>query len=229
MSLSFNPQDIPVIGIDDHLPAVDASELRSAALRRRFLQPPPWRPEIAGEPQLVKREPARASVLVPLVERADGELTVLLTQRTDHLSDHPGQIAFPGGRAEPGDADAAATALREAREEIGLAEAHVDVLGAMPLYSTVTGFIVTPVVALVRPGFELQVDPFEVAEVFEVPLAFLMDPTHHRRHAFEFSGVQREFLSMPWLGTDSAGRPRRYFVWGATAAMLRNFYRFLTA
>jgi 8-oxo-dGTP pyrophosphatase MutT (NUDIX family) len=154
---------------------------------------------------------------------------VLLTQRTDHLSDHPGQIAFPGGRVEPEDRDATATALREAREEIGLGADHVDVLGEMPTYTTGTGFIVTPVVGLVRPDFKLQVDPFEVAEVFEVPLAFLMNPAHHRRHSVEVGGVQRQFLSMPWQGMDAEGKPRRYFVWGATAAMLRNLYRLLAA
>jgi 8-oxo-dGTP pyrophosphatase MutT (NUDIX family) len=230
MALSFNPLEMPVIGIDDHLPAVDAGALRAEALRQRFRQPPSWQPEIVTEPRfLFKRDPAPASVLVPLVERDNGDLTVLLTQRTDHLTDHPGQIAFPGGRAEPGDADPAATALREAHEEIGLAAPHIDVLGAMPLYTTGTGFLVTPVVALVRPGFDLQLDPFEVAEVFEVPLAFLMNPAHHRRHEIEFGGVRREFLSMPWQGVDAAGRPRRYFVWGATASMLRNLYRFLSA
>jgi 8-oxo-dGTP pyrophosphatase MutT (NUDIX family) len=227
MLLSFNPQELPVIGVDDHLPSVAGAELRAGALRQRFGQPPAWAPEIAGERRFNEREPTHAAVLVPLVER--DELTVLLTQRTDHLSDHPGQISFPGGRAEPEDPDATATALREAREEIGLASAHVDVLGALPIYTTGTGFIVTPVVALVRPGFELQADPFEVAEVFEVPLAFLMNPAHHRRHAVEIGGVRREFLSMPWQGFDSEGRPRRYFVWGATAGMLRNLYRFLAA
>ena len=167
-------------------------------------------------------------MLVPLVER--DEMTVLLTQRTDHLTDHPGQISFPGGRVEPTDADAAATALREAHEEIGLEAAFVEVLGAMPTYTTGTGFIVTPIVALVRPGFTVNVDPFEVAEVFEVPLAFLMNPANHRRHAIEVNGVRREFLSMPWDGVDEAGQPRRYcFIWGATAAMLRNLYRFLAA
>ncbi len=155
--------------------------------------------------------------------------TVLLTQRTDHLNDHPSQISFPGGRAEPFDADAVATALREAHEEIGLEAAQVEVLGRLPTYTTSTGFVVTPIFGLVRPGFALTPDPFEVAEVFEVPLAWLMDPAHHQRHAVDIGGVRREFLSMPWTGLDAQGQPRRYFIWGATAAMLRNLYRFLSA
>ena len=227
MALSFDPQKLPVIGVDDHLAPVLPRELLTDALRRRFAAPPAWAPEIKTEHRFTDREPTHASVLVPLVLRA--EITVLLTQRTDHLTDHPGQISFPGGRAEPGDSDATGTALREAHEEIGLEARHVDVLGAMPTYTTGTGFIVTPVVALVRPGFTVQADPFEVAEVFEVPLAFLMDPGHHRRHAVDVAGVRREFLSMPWEGLDEQGQPRRYFIWGATAAMLRNLYRFLAA
>jgi len=227
MALSFNPQALPVLGVDDHLPRVAGSELQESALRRRFREPPVWAPEITGEQRFIERTPTHASVLVPLVQRS--EPMVLLTQRTDHLTDHPGQISFPGGRAEAHDANATATALREAQEEIGLAASHVDVLGSLPHYLTGTGFIVTPVVALVRPDFEISADPFEVAEVFEVPLAFLMNPAHHRRHEVEFGGVRREFLSMPWHGTDAAGRPRDYFVWGATAAMLRNLYRFLAA
>ena len=227
MALSFDPQKLPVIGIDDHLPAVAAMALHGDALRRRFAAPPVWTPEIKIEPRFTGRSPSHASVLIALVPR--DEITVLLTQRTDHLTDHPGQISFPGGRVEPDDADAAATALREAHEEIGLSDAFVDVLGAMPTYTTGTGFIVTPVVAFVRPGFTVQADPFEVAEVFEVPLSFLMNPAHHRRHAIEVAGVHREFLSMPWDGVDEQGTPRRYFIWGATAAMLRNLYRFLSA
>ena len=227
MALSFDPQKLPVLGVDDHLPAVTPADLRSDALRQRFTAPPVWTPEIKAEHRITERAPAHASVLIALVPR--NEVTVLLTQRTHHLTDHPGQISFPGGRVEAEDADAAATALREAHEEIGLAASFVDVLGAMPTYTTGTGFIVTPIVALVRPGFAVRADPFEVAEVFEVPLPFLMNPANHQRHAVEVAGVQREFLSIPWDGLDEQGQPRRYFIWGATAAMLRNLYRFLSA
>jgi 8-oxo-dGTP pyrophosphatase MutT (NUDIX family) len=227
MALSFDPQTLPVLGVDGHLPALGSAALAPEALRQRFLLPPLWSPEVRNEPRFKGRAPAHASVLIALVQR--DELSVLLTQRTDHLNDHPGQISFPGGRVEPGDADAAATALREAHEEVGLEASFIDVLGAMPTYTTGTGFIVTPIVALVRPGFELTADPGEVAEVFEVPLGFLMNPAHHRHHAVDANGARREFLSMPWDGLDAAGQPRRYFIWGATAAMLRNLYRFLTA
>ena len=229
MALSFDPQLLPVIGIDSDLPAVEIAQLQPDALRRRFLAPPAWQPEITVERRFnAEREPAHASVLVALVRRAPG-LTVLLTQRTDHLTDHPGQVSFPGGRAETFDADATATALREAREEIGLDASFIDVLGALPTYTTGTGFIVTPVVALVTPGFTVAADPFEVAEVFEVPLAFLMTPANHQRHQVEIAGQTREFYSMPWQGDAADTGTRRYFVWGATAAMLRNLYRFLSA
>jgi 8-oxo-dGTP pyrophosphatase MutT (NUDIX family) len=227
MALSFDPQALPIIGIDDHLPAVAGGELLSEALRRRFAVRPEWSPEIKTEHRFTERTPAHASVLVGLVPR--DEITVLLTQRTDHLTDHPGQISFPGGRAEDFDADAVATALREAHEEIGLETRFVDVLGELPTYTTGTGFIVTPVIGFVDPTFTVNPDPFEVAEVFEVPLSFLMNPANHRRHAIEVNGVRREFLSIPWDGVDAQGAPRHYFIWGATAAMLRNLYRFLVA
>jgi 8-oxo-dGTP pyrophosphatase MutT (NUDIX family) len=227
MVLSFDPQALPPIAVDAHLPAVARHALTAHALRQRFLAPPRWAPEIVAEQAFTERAPRQASVLVPLVQR--DELMVLLTQRTDHLNDHPGQISFPGGRAEPEDAHATATALREAQEEIGLAAEYVDVLGELPTYTTGTSFIVTPVVALVRPGFALSADPFEVAEVFEVPLAFLMNPAHHRWHSVDMAGRKREFLSMPWVDVQAPGAARQYFVWGATAAMLRNLYRFLSA
>ena len=164
-----------------------------------------------------------AAVLIALVER-EGGLSMLLTQRTAHLTDHAGQISFPGGRAEQVDASPVETALREAEEEIGLARRHVDVLGSLPDYVTGTGYRVTPVVALVDPGHQLALNPDEVADAFEVPLAFLMNPAHHRRHALEWQGTQRQWFSMPYMD----GRNER-FVWGATAAMLRNLYRFLAA
>jgi 8-oxo-dGTP pyrophosphatase MutT (NUDIX family) len=149
---------------------------------------------------------------------------VLLTQRTAHLSNHSGQIAFPGGRQDEQDADAVAAALREAAEEVGLHQHHVSVLGTLPLYVTGTGFKVTPVVALIDPAMQLQANPDEVAEVFEVPLLFLMNPAHHRRHAVVWEGVRREWFSMPY----QEGATQR-MIWGATAGILRNFYQFLQA
>jgi 8-oxo-dGTP pyrophosphatase MutT (NUDIX family) len=224
----LDPLAIPVRGTDAHLSPVAAEHLRADALRRRFASPPAWAPETAGDGRVLDRAPAQAAVLVALVQRPAG-LHVLLTRRTDHLHDHAGQISFPGGRSEPSDADATATALREAAEEIGLAAAHVEVIGCLPTYTTITHFIVTPVVALVEPPFELSLDAFEVAEAFEVPLAHLMTPAHHQRHAIVIAGEERQFLSMPWRDSDAEGAPRDYFIWGATAAMLRNLYRFLAA
>jgi 8-oxo-dGTP pyrophosphatase MutT (NUDIX family) len=217
-----DPKAVPIRGTDAHLPPVDPSRLTAPALRERFLLPLYWTPEIPGDGRLFDRTPAAASVLVPLVQRADG-LHVLLTQRTDHLHDHAGQISFPGGRAEPTDADAVATALRETEEEIGLPRHRIEVIGSLPPYTTITHFVVTPVVAIVQPPFELALDGFEVAEAFEVPLRYLMTPAHHQRHAFEYGNESRQFLSMPWQNG-----AREYFIWGATAAMLRNLYAFLS-
>ena len=150
--------------------------------------------------------------------------TVLLTERTKHLSTHSGQIAFPGGKADIEDANATATALRECFEEIGLTASSIQVLGEMPLYVTGSAFQVTPVVALVTPGFTLSLNEFEVADAFEVPLDFLMNPSHHQRHSFEWEGVRREWFSMPYQD-----RSVERYIWGATAGMLRNFYCLLSA
>lgn len=219
---NFDPRRVPVIGADGHLPAVVAAALEPEALRQRFVAPPRWQPAIASERRLSDRPMTRASVLIPIVTHP--RPAVLLTERTSHLSTHSGQIAFPGGKADEDDVDAVQTALREAHEEVGLDPKLVQVLGLLPTYVTGSAFIITPVVALVCPGFVLKPNPHEVASAFEVPLDFLMNPANHRRHAFEWEGVRREWFSMPYQ--DQADE--RY-IWGATAAMLRNFYCFLAA
>jgi 8-oxo-dGTP pyrophosphatase MutT (NUDIX family) len=223
-----NPRAIPSIGNDGHLPAIEPQRLTAEFLRacfsKRLDYADGWVPEISGDGRLSGRTPSPASVLVPLVQREDG-LHVLLTRRSDQLRDHAGQVSFPGGRAEPFDADAAATALRETEEEVGLARAHVQVIGQMPVYTTVTSYVVTPVIALVQPPFTLALDRTEVDEAFEVPLQFLMSPQNHLRHVFSHEGGQRQFLSMPWT---PPGSSQEYFIWGATAAMLRNLYSLLS-
>jgi 8-oxo-dGTP pyrophosphatase MutT (NUDIX family) len=164
-------------------------------------------------------EPRPAAVLVPVVNRDEG-LQILLTQRSPDLSDHAGQICFPGGRYDECDGTLAACALRESREEIGLDPRRVEVLGELPTYETVTGFRVTPVVAWVEPPFELTPDPVEVADVFEVPLAFVLDPANHQRH-FRIVGPQRrDYYAIPYGDR---------FIWGATAAMILILHHALTA
>ncbi|OMG51829.1 CoA pyrophosphatase [Azonexus hydrophilus] len=153
-----------------------------------------------------------AAVLFPIVLRDNG-YTVLLTQRTAHLRDHAGQVSFPGGRVEETDATPLDTALRETEEEIGLTRNHVEVLGYLPEYRTGTGFRVVPVVGVVTPPFDLRPDPFEVAEVFEVPLSFLLDQSNHQRHSVHLRGALRHYFAMPYGD---------YFIWGATAGMIRS-------
>jgi 8-oxo-dGTP pyrophosphatase MutT (NUDIX family) len=158
-----------------------------------------------------------AAVLVPLVQREHG-ITVLLTQRTPHLANHAGQISFPGGRVDAGDGSAEETALRETEEEIGLPRERVRVLGRLPTYYIPSGFKVTPVVGWVEPPFALQLDDFEVADAFEVPLAFFLDPDNHRLERGERNGRVREFFVMPYQGRN---------IWGATAGMLVTLYQAL--
>ena len=163
------------------------------------------------------RQKTPASVLFPIVLRAHRP-TVLLTQRAAHLKDHPGQISFPGGRAEPEDPSPAHTALREAEEEVGLLARHIEIVGYLPEYLTSTGFCVTPVVAFVTPPFELRPDPFEVAEIFEVPLDFLLDPANHQRHSLHYGGKLRQTYAMPY---------GNYFIWGATAGIIVSLHNAL--
>lgn len=191
--------------------SIDLDCLRSA------LHPEPSRSSFVLEDGVGDETLTPASVLFPIVLRPDAP-TVLLTQRTAHLRDHPGQISFPGGRAEPEDPSPAHTALREAEEEVGLLPAHIEIAGYLPEYRTSTGFSVTPVVAVVRPPFDLHPDPFEVAEVFEVPLAFLLDPANHQQHSLHYRGKLRSYYAMPYGD---------YFIWGATAGMIMSLYHAL--
>lgn len=158
-----------------------------------------------------------ASVLFPIVLRPHAP-SVLLTQRNETLRDHPGQISFPGGRVEPEDQSPVHTALRETKEEIGLSSEHIEVIGFLPDYCTITGYRVTPVVALVTPPFELSPDAHEVAQVFEVPFDFLMDPANHQEHVIQRNGRPRKFFAVPY---------QDYFIWGATAGIILSLHRAL--
>ena len=187
-------------GTDD---AAVAAALREATRGDHDLNPGWTPPSAALRP---------AAVLVPLVDHPDG-MTVLLTLRTAHLSAHAGQVAFPGGRIEPDDADAVAAALRETEEEVGLSRAHVGVIGRLDTYVTGTGFEITPIVGIVTPPFTLTIDPTEVAEAFEVPLAFILDAKNHRRFTREYEAHSRTFFMLPFEDRN---------IWGATAGMLVN-------
>jgi 8-oxo-dGTP pyrophosphatase MutT (NUDIX family) len=225
---SFDARSIPVHELCSDQVKVASLALQPNALRQRFQAPPIWQPEITDESRQVvandiiaKRQAAgkvtQAAVLVPLLLKEDG-LSVLLTQRTNHLRDHAGQISFPGGRMDPSDVDPNDTALRESEEEIGLERKRVEIIGHMPQYLTVSGYSVTPVVALVQAQAEYVLDEFEVADVFEVPLQFLMDPANHQVRMWQSEQGSRRFYAMPY---------ENRFIWGATAGMLRNLYHLL--
>jgi 8-oxo-dGTP pyrophosphatase MutT (NUDIX family) len=226
--LGFDAQAIPVHEICHLQAKVPAEHLQPVALRARFQNPPSWQPEITDENRhviaaniIARRQAAgkvtRAAVLIPLLLRDEG-LSVLLTQRTDHLRDHAGQISFPGGRMDAADRGPEDTALRESEEEIGLDRSRVEIIGHLPEYLTVSGYSVTPVVALVQAQAEYVLDEFEVADVFEVPLSFLLDPANHQVRLWQSDQGSRRFYSMPYQSR---------FIWGATAGMLRNLYHLL--
>lgn len=185
---------------------IDLERLRASLL------PEPLAGHFVQEDGVADQPLTPAAVLFPIVLRDTGH-TVLLTQRTAHLRDHAGQISFPGGRVEDEDISPIHTALRETEEEIGLSRERVEIAGFLPEYRTGTGFRVTPVVALVRPPFDLEPDPFEVAEIFEVPLSFLLDPANHQQHSLHYRGALRNYFAMPYGD---------YFIWGATAGMIRS-------
>ncbi|MHA1163982.1 MAG: CoA pyrophosphatase [Alphaproteobacteria bacterium] len=172
-------------------------------------------PELAKLEGADRRRPA--AVLVPIIER-DCEARVLFTQRAEHLSSHAGQISFPGGKMDPRDANVAETALREAQEEIGLDPRYVDTIGFLDDYATSTGYRISPLVAVIREGYSIVPDDNEVAEIFDVPLSFLMDSSNHKLHTRQWRGVRRQFYAMSY---------EERFIWGATAGMLRNLYEAL--
>ncbi|MDR2614038.1 MAG: CoA pyrophosphatase, partial [Candidatus Accumulibacter sp.] len=188
----------------DDSATVDLDRLRAVLLRR------PDGGEPVVEAGAERGAPVAAAVLFPIVLSERGT-TVLLTRRTEHLRDHPGQIGFPGGHVEAGDPSPEHTALREAKEEIGLAPRHVEIVGFLPEYHTATGYRITPVVGFLTPPFTLRPDPSEVAEIFEAPLSFLLDPANRQRHMREYRGKTRDFFAIPYEG---------HFIWGATAGII---------
>ncbi|MGE0310910.1 MAG: CoA pyrophosphatase [Lautropia sp.] len=237
-----DPQRLPVVPFEGErgLPLV-SQVLEAGALRQRFAQPPRWSPELFGDRPVDPAQALRpAAVLIGFLPRPGGA-GLLLTRRSEQLVSHRGQIAFPGGRVDASDPSPIAAALREAHEEVGIPPDDVEVLGTLPEYLTGSGYRITPVVGLIEPApvlAELAIEPAEVAEVFEVPARFLMDPGNHQRRIASWveGGVttSRSFLAMPWQAALAPGVPesepgREYFIWGATAAILRNLYRFLAA
>ena len=155
-----------------------------------------------------------AAVLIPIIETGSS-LSVILTQRTEKMSAHPGQISFPGGKVEKNDTDATYTALRETKEEIGIDAQYINILGTLDEYQTSTGFLITPIVSYVKPGYVISTNPHEVSEVFEVPLNFLMSPDNHQKKSIMWQGKKRYFYTMPY---------ENRYIWGATAGIIRNLY-----
>lgn len=188
-----------------------------AEVRRRLAARGPLEFAVYGDDGAGRHGTTAAAVLIPIIAHPEGP-TVLFTQRTQHLKSHSGQVSFPGGRAEPGDASAEFTALREAQEEVGLAPDRVEILGRLPDYHTRTGFRVAPVIGVVAPPLELAPDPREVESVFEVPLAFLMDAANRERRTREFQGMTVGFYVYEYQGR---------VIWGATAGMLVNLHKML--
>ncbi len=220
-NVPFDPINLELESIAGE-PAIALERLKPGAIRSRFSNPPKWVPEIQAEKPIKPAPywPVPASVLIPIVDRED-ELYVLMTKRTDHLHHHPGQISFPGGRTDKEDKSAVDTALRETEEETGVDRKYIEIIGTLPDHIIATGYQVKPFVSIVQPHFELNPDPFEVAEVMEIPLSHLMNGMHHQRRSGEFPRLgHRTFYAIPY---------QHHFIWGATAAMLRNLFHFLRA
>lgn len=220
----FDPRAQPLIQCTT-LPSLRAECTQLDFIRTAFSMPVSWEvePIFTGSfaPGLSYPKDVReAAVLVPLVQRASG-LNVIFTRRAEHLHDHAGQISFPGGRIEPSDENPVATAMRETYEEIGIEPRYVSPLGTQPSFLTSTHFVMTPIIGELLPGFVICSDDDEVAEVFEVPLNVLLDPHMHCLHQATLpDGQKRCYFSITW---------QSYFIWGATAVLVRNFYHYLAA
>jgi len=220
----FDPAAQPVIPVPE-LPELSVATLQLPFIRKAFAQDVSWQVEpvftnyfdldISGHDDITP-----AAVCIPLLERADG-LHVLFTRRSANLYSHAGQICFPGGRIEASDADYVQAALRETWEEVGVEPRFIELIGSQPSFLTSTRYTMKPVIGVLRPGFTLTPDRGEVAEIFEVPLASLLSPSTHRLHEIRpEDGGPRYFFSVSW---------RDYFIWGATAALVRNLYHYLAA
>ncbi|MDN5843607.1 MAG: CoA pyrophosphatase [Alcaligenaceae bacterium] len=223
-SAGFDPRAQPLVQCSA-LPGLQTGATRIDFIRAAFRSSVRWQVEPiftkSFEPgTTLPKDVRRAAVLVPLVQRESG-LHVIFTRRADHLHDHAGQISFPGGQIEPGDENPVATAMRETYEEIGVEPRYVSVIGTQPSFLTSTRFVMTPIIGELLPGFVIRSDDDEVAEVFEVPLNVLMDPQLHCLHLVTLpDGSTRRYFSITW---------QSYFIWGATAVLLRNFYHYLAA
>lgn len=224
--LGFDPQTQPLLDLP-LLPDIAQPYLNSDFIRASFSHPVQWGVEPLFSSEFVadfSHQPQNipSAVCVPLVQREHG-LTMLLTRRSGHLPSHAGQVCFPGGRIDLSDNNATHTALRETFEEVGIAPSYIQPLGEQPIFLTGSRYAMRPVISLVKEGFSIEPNPSEVAQVFEVPLSILMSPSHHRLHSFSTTDEgqkSRYYFSISWNG---------YFIWGATAVVIRNFYHYLSA
>ncbi len=221
-----DPRDMPAEPAHDGFDPIASTLLTPDALRGRFAASGrAWDAEIITDTRAHQDRKRDAAVLVPMVHDVQsGDVSVLLTVRPSSLRSHSGQIAFPGGVVDAEDENRAATALREAHEEVGIASSHIEVIGQMPEYQTGTGYRVTPVIGVIDQLPPLTLNPVEVEEVFHVPLAWLMDPTNHQRHEVTIDQAYRQFYAMPYTQANT-----EYFIWGVTAAILRNLFHYLRA
>ena len=226
----FNPQQAVIRQRFETEPTLDPLLFSPELLRSHFAKKLTWHPEETDENRHIKASQliekrglsgyeTRAAILIPIVMRQQGPM-ILLTKRSQSLSAHAGQISFPGGKFSPEDQNLFATAKREAKEEVGIEDSQIEILGKFPEYWTISGYRVTPVAALVQQGFTLRLNSNEVSQVFEVPMSYLMNPLNFDLRSWESDQGRRHFYTVSF---------EDHFIWGATAAVLRNFYLFLIA